>query len=522
MLAQNNTNIEVAVTTIIVSFLMKKFSFDTIYYGMLYTVVFYCINNRENFDIKYYQFDFFINFNYLFYTFYSFFTLLLITMCYYIIKYKNKKDYLIVTLYDETKIKEFIKYVKKNQDYYEQLLDINYGDIDAKMELLINEPTDATRNVLEYMSNKTTQKLNQPIHFKDPYLNIEGYYEWKNVRKEQYIELSKTTKNINIKYIVLNLIKRKDLNVDDIFEKIEKFLTKYDNTICLYYTKIIYNGKENSNHRILFYSGEAKSIEVLEEIYMKPFFHQEKNRLYKTIKNVCTNPEYYVSRGQTARISLLLHGRGGTGKSTLIYRLAQCFKREIISLDLRNLSKYEAYQVIQRPLGQSYKKYIILFEEFDISIKELYIREEKANKIKNYDNLIEMVQSDKYASINIEKNKDVDLKLRDLLEIFQGPIPFEQMIIIATTNKYEEIKQMCSELFRPGRLTPVHFDYINKETLQELSMYYFNQTINHYIPDILPIPTSQIIELAFESLNMTNSFDYFVNHLNILIRNIKD
>ena len=92
------------------------------------------------------------------------------------------------------------------------------------------------------------------------------------------------------------------------------------------------------------------------------------------------------------------------------------------------------------------------------------------------------------------------------------------MIIMATTNKYEEIKEMCPELFRPGRLTPVHFDYINKDTLQEISMFYFKRKLDCYIPDVLSIPTSQIIELAFESLNMPDSYDYFTNKFNILIR----
>ncbi len=32
--------------------------------------------------------------------------------------------------------------------------------------------------------------------------------------------------------------------------------------------------------------------------------------------------------------------------------------------------------------------------------------------------------------------------IRDLLEIFQGPVPFESSIMIATTNKYDEIKEL--------------------------------------------------------------------------------
>ena len=50
-----------------------------------------------------------------------------------------------------------------------------------------------------------------------------------------------------------------------------------------------------------------------------------------------------------------------------------------------------------------------------------------------------------------------EFQLEDLLEILQGPVPREGQIIIATTNKFDEIKNECPALFRPGRLTPIEF-----------------------------------------------------------------
>lgn len=513
MLSTKETNIEVALTTILVSFLMKKFNFETVYYGMLYTVVLYLVNN---FNINDYRFEF--NAMYIIYLIIIAIIAMMVKTILYFFDYKDKNKYLTVNIYRDIHIKTFINYVKANPKYYEHIVDVNYGNLNAKLQMQLNPPTDAhVRDTLLCLSSEKSQELNKPIHFKDPHLNIEGYYEWKCCDKQQYDDSTKVTRNANVNYIVLKIVKKDTLDTDDLFEKMENFFEK-DDSISLYYTKILYNGTDNVNHRVRFYFGEKKPLEILEELYIKSFFHQEKDRLYKTIKTVCLNPEYYTSLGQTPRISLLLHGNGGTGKSSLIYRMAQCFQRHIISLDLRNLSKYEAYKVIQTPNGEDYKKYILLFEEFDISIKELYIREEKENKMTNYDTLIHQVHSDQFENVQVKDNKNNQLKLRDLLEIFQGPIPFDQMIIMATTNKYEEIKEMCPELFRPGRLTPVHFDYINKETLQEISMFYFKRKLDCYIPDVLSIPTSQIIELAFESLNMPDSYDYFTNKFNILIR----
>lgn len=522
MMINKDTNIEVAVTTIVVSLLMKHLKFDAMYYGMLYTIVLYMINN---YDLKNYAFiKEYIPETYTFDWYYLIYIFIAGIMygIYRFYIYMSTKEYATINIYDNYRIDNFTTYVEKHQQYYKLIADKNYGDIDIILETLINPPTDNNdRNKMNTLGRTISQKLDQPIYFDDPYLNIEGYYEWKNVKKEQHNDITKVTKTINVKYIVMNVLKTKDLKVDDIFKKIEKDLLE-KNSIVLSYTKVLYDGKSNENHTITFYKGSPKPMIELEEMYMNSFFHQEKHRLWKTIKMVCNDPNYYITRGQTPRISLLLHGRGGTGKSSLIYRIAQCTGRNIISLDLRNLSKFEAYQMIQKPRDESYKKYILLFEEFDISIKELYIREQKQLKDDNYDQMIELVKSQKYDTLTIKDDKTNDLRLRDLLEIFQGPIPFEQMIIMATTNKYQEIKEMCPELFRPGRLTPVHFDYINKETLQEISMYYFQKPFPDYLPDMLTIATSQIIELAFEALNMEEPHQYFITHLNKLIRNIKD
>lgn len=90
--------------------------------------------------------------------------------------------------------------------------------------------------------------------------------------------------------------------------------------------------------------------------------------------------------------------------------------------------------------------------------------------------------------------------------------------MIANTNKYDEIKEMCPELFRPGRITPVYFGYINKETLQDISKYFFGKKLSGYIPDVLTVPTSQIIELAFEAMSFgDNSYKYFSEHMNQLM-----
>jgi len=200
-----------------------------------------------------------------------------------------------------------------------------------------------------------------------------------------------------------------------------------------------------------------------------------------------------------------------------------CLKRHIISLDLREYAdKNTIYQVVQTPdVGNSkkntnYSKSIILLEEFDMTIKELdrrsILREKEIDLIIN--NSMNNCNEDAIAKNKNVKNKIIynEFLLKDLLELLQGPVPLHGSIIIATTNEFDNIYDLCPELFRPGRLTPVHFGYVTKEIFQEICEFYFEQKFKEFLPDSIKIPTSQIIELAIECTFLCdNKFEYFKN-----------
>ena len=120
---------------------------------------------------------------------------------------------------------------------------------------------------------------------------------------------------------------------------------------------------------------------------------------------------------------------------------------------------------------------------------------------------------------NKYENDHKNFMLRDLLEVLQGPINLESSIILANTNKYDEIKDLCPALFRNGRMTPVHFGYIDADTLQDISLHFFNKKLEGYVPKVLSTSTSEIIELAFESLAINkNPFTYFNEKLQKLMK----
>ena len=120
-------------------------------------------------------------------------------------------------------------------------------------------------------------------------------------------------------------------------------------------------------------------------------------------------------------------------------------------------------------------------------------------------------QKEKTGESSSNKNEDKnDFQLEDLLEILQGPVPQEGQIIIATTNKFDEIYKECPALFRPGRLTPIEFGYLGSKEINKLASRYLGVNINI---DFEPkMATSKIIEIITYA-KIKNDPNYFTKEL---------
>jgi hypothetical protein len=108
--------------------------------------------------------------------------------------------------------------------------------------------------------------------------------------------------------------------------------------------------------------------------------------------------------------------------------------------------------------------------------------------------------------INDENKSDV-LRLSDLLELFQGPVPIKDRMIIATTNNYQNIKDTLPALFRAGRLTPLRFDNLDWQSFCELCQYYFKALPTEEFD--ITMCTSGIIELV-EKYPNPEDFEEFI------------
>lgn len=115
---------------------------------------------------------------------------------------------------------------------------------------------------------------------------------------------------------------------------------------------------------------------------------------------------------------------------------------------------------------------------------------------------------------NDESDKNV-VYIGDLLELFQGPIHIVGRMIIATTNNFESIKEALPMLVRPGRLTPLKFDYLTWAIFEDLVRFYLDE-MPIVEPFQITIPTSQIVELAIKYKNINPEASTFVDEIRVL------
>ncbi len=371
---------------------------------------------------------------------------------------------------------------------------------------------DKIHNVEGFITTKFSKKLNN-----------DKQYEYNNVMNIHI------TKSNNSNQCYINQI---DQYIDN--------QIKFGKIIDLNYYKILSRNIIVSN----FYNESLDKWRDDCKYMEDSFFSQYKEFLFKLMKSK-NNYEIDASNNWN---NLILYGPPGVGKSSFIYRIATIMKKQIVSIDLSLYldKKKELYSIFngqefKLPDGnESYticsKNVIILLEEFDNCIKKL-VDLEKIYKLKQ--DLIESefekkknllinnepgfdpenngIKSEKVSlnkisheieqilhTNNLNLKSDI-LRISDLLELFQGPVPVKDRLIIATTNYYDDIKQSLPALFRPGRLTPLEFNYLSWDCLNDLSKYYFNS--NMTINEIkITLPTSQIVELAVRYKDNHNKF----------------
>ncbi|AYV76267.1 MAG: AAA family ATPase [Terrestrivirus sp.] len=562
-----------AVTTLVTTLLVKYFCFDNMLYGPVHTIalliVGFSVTTAFNGTLN----DIFFNFSLIHLA--IFFLICFVSFCVY--KYITEIKILFtryeqIVVYDHKKIKLFYDYTKFYPNFYIPCNKVCVGHPDTIGTSQYEPERVCGGDFIDLMERPDSD---EKIYFTDTNFNVYGYYlvsiKSVDVTTVNVVrtESGRNQNATDIKYFVpsitIHIYKNKKITAGEYFNKLlllceEKLVDEKK----LFHQKLYFTGgKRDFNcDEICFYDPKnVKKDDIIDgKTFIDTFFHTDKNDIMDIINTVHFNPNDFYKMGQIPKAGLLLHGPPGTGKSNFAYRIARYLNRHLISLDIKSLRKTIIYQNIKKPYVNDKpckpNEVIFFFDEFDETVIELYKRQKikqsyyeniKEVGLLNTNNITNIISQDTghtnqnknqidtialLTAMNMrydkydknDKNKDEPhddanvMTINDLLELFQGAVPLDGIIFIATTNKYEELMKICPALVRHGRLTPILFDNFNGILLNEVSTKFFSKEIPSEIisnakQSRITVTNSQVMEWAMQFKKLDNGFNLFINKI---------
>lgn len=441
-----------------------------------------------------------------------------------------------ITLSMPNDIGQFRKYIDFFPEFFDSPQEKIIGDpklyIEAKRFRHAHSAIECG-NLTEFEHYIERSNYNEKINFCDKDFGVKGFYVWKYTTIDASDK--EKTLQINHPHITITIF---DKRITEYYKYIQQKVREktQSNDFCQMYVRVI-----DGEGRAKSYTcsrEKRQPIEELEKKYIKTLFHPDRDRLWKVIKTVHFNPSLYKDHGQTPRIGLCLYGPPGTGKSSFAYRIACALQRHICTVNLSLFKKSsDAFNMMRRPGGYFPEDVVVALDEFDLTIRELYNKSRQKDALMKFymgraaskfeifesDNEDELVKKDNDDKKIKKKNKKKSLGyygydseefcLQDLLEIMQGPVPTDGQIIVATTNCFEEIQGYKPELFRDGRLTPVKFDNMDGNTLNEVSEHFFGKSLMLDIEPSDGLMPSFVLEKATEGKFNEHGWEWFVNEI---------
>lgn len=200
------------------------------------------------------------------------------------------------------------------------------------------------------------------------------------------------------------------------------------------------------------------------------------------------------------RLNLLLHGRPGAGKSSVLKALANLTQRHIVyfnlplvqtnrglmeilhseTLNLVNPSECKSTTITDVPI----KERIYVLEDIDAMskiVQDRRLKKEESEKQEKKDNnngntVIIMRDKNKDLEKLVNKEDDSDaLTLSGILNIFDGILELNGSILVITTNYRDKLDPA---LIRPGRMNfELHLDKMSLRSLSEMIHNYYNVNV---------------------------------------------
>jgi SpoVK/Ycf46/Vps4 family AAA+-type ATPase len=228
--------------------------------------------------------------------------------------------------------------------------------------------------------------------------------------------------------IYLTTVKDSNTNVDDISEFLNQIVRSYLET----QKKMKVRSRYERNESMWQNMHPLSSVKGLDSVALD---ESHEKLLKKELDLFVNDKDFYERVGMPYRRGILLYGKPGTGKTSLINAISSHLSRNIYFLNLKNISDDNELSAAFSDVPENQ---IIVLEDVDTQTEVLQKRTKNPNS----------------SSSTESSNKDKDLKvgkfsLSTFLGCLDGHTLSEGNIVIMTTNHIEHLDPAC---VRPGRM----------------------------------------------------------------------
>lgn len=342
----------------------------------------------------------------------------------------------------------------------------------------INQYIFGSNEAINFQNNTT-------LYIQDIKIDIKDYTDPIKYQKDdkEYTEMCQIT----IYTISASTPQKIDQFMDTVLQKYNDYQKSQDNKYKYIYRFYECDLKNNQLQYTRHVFNTCKSFDNI--------FFSKKDSFLNVINQFSNNTGIYEKSQH--KLTILLSGLPGCGKSSIIKALAKDLDRNILQLYLSNFktkSQFENtvyYNNISlggqsKGLVADLNNPIYVFEDItddsDIVLQDKYKKEKKNNthlyhKWMMIQNMKDFTDEQKkfYSELTENQSENDDLTLSVLLNWLDGNLEQPGRVVIITTNNPEKLHPV---LIRPGRITMhIHFDYATEDLIQQQTEYYFGKRL---------------------------------------------
>ncbi|CAB4427535.1 unnamed protein product [Rhizophagus irregularis] len=226
-----------------------------------------------------------------------------------------------------------------------------------------------------------------------------------------------------------------ETSVDTTTEFLNEIVRSYLETLKKMQVRSRYERSESYWH----YVQTLSSARGLDSIALD---ESQENLLKKELETFVNDKSFYERIGMPYRRGILLYGKPGTGKTSLINAISSQLSRNIYYLNLKNIKNDNE---LSAAFSEVPENQIIVLEDVDTQSKVLHKRTKNSKSSKTSNKSDDKSKDDKVD----KEDKFSDFSLSTFLGCLDGHILADGNIIIMTTNHVEHLDPAC---IRPGRM----------------------------------------------------------------------